>query len=467
LRTVQAYESSLQMEKDKFASSRREYENYIKLLQGLFARTARLHSSHARHNALLYTIHQGLQQMQAAERLVVAECDKLKSQGKTAKGKAATDPAAAADGSTPVLKVHLQKRNADLLLHVGMTIPTPMGDGVIEKIFPDSNKVVVKLPYGLMYAHLPRAMNWFSVATDAVDASNVLESVSGLHGVQQRFHESLQGCIFPPRAEAAGIRALVAQQRRGEEETGAVTDNDEVSVDGSEVGETSAASVSDQPPSQQEVPAAMDVADADGEDEPSMLRSSSTRRNGDSSNGEQPSAFPLPVFSASPPARSAVKKALETELSDEYAAILLQSLPLAFAPAGMTHLHQSRTLVSLCAPLISTFPQLSAHSSIHPLRGIRTVREQRGPESPAPERRGLRAARAAEPVLLLPGAAHAPRRGWRRRCWKRDCNPAGSHGITGLARRRPALARVSISSGACLSIWWLLTRAAVLFADTV
>jgi hypothetical protein len=78
----------------------------------------------------------------------------------------------------------------------------------------------------------------------------------------------------------------------------------------------------------------MDVADADGDEDPFMLRSSSTRRNGDVSSGEQPSAFPLPVFSASPPARSGVRKALETELADEYAAILLQSLPLAFAPAG-------------------------------------------------------------------------------------------------------------------------------------
>ena len=61
---------------------------------------------------------------------------------------------------TSVLRVQLTNSNKEVLLFRGQFIQTPMGTGQIESIQPNNKKVVIKLPFGLMYSCLNRVVCW-------------------------------------------------------------------------------------------------------------------------------------------------------------------------------------------------------------------------------------------------------------------------------------------------------------------
>lgn len=316
----------------------------MKLVQGLYARMVRLHSTYSRQNALLHAVYTSLQKQREDEQALTAESAKLKAIGTGAKAVRATGKAAAHSEGTLLLKVHLQKSNVDVVLQVGQSIPTPMGEGKIAKILPAEQKLVIELPFGLLYAHLPRAVSWCSTAVVSVDSTNTLVQKHSVHGIQQHYEDTLQDRLTLPAAEIARIHSLVAQQahslaRRASEEEVANTDNDEASVEDTEEMEDGTVSVS----AEAVLASAISTTDlTEAEQEPananakSSSSSNSNRRGNGNSSGEPDhvSAFPMPFDAAAVPARSIVKKKIEAEINDNFSRYLLQTLPLAFAPAG-------------------------------------------------------------------------------------------------------------------------------------
>lgn len=351
-------DSHLDMEKDKFYSTKKEHENYLKLVQGLYARMVNLHGNYSRQNGLLQQVHQSLVQQRQVEQLLSAESSKAKalsSASRSARTAGKPVPTASADDrSTPLLKVHLRKSNVHVVLHVGMTIPTPMGDAVISKILPEEQKLVLKLPYGLMYAHLPRAVSWCSATLSGADNSGTLAHPQSIHGIQQRYRDTLQHRLTLPRTEAAAIRSLLVQRRVEEDDT-AGTDNDDASAD-SDVEDSASvtAIVTATETAPQADSTTMDVSEA----EPDVVKNTKATSYAEK---DHVTVFPMPFNTSSVAPRTTVRKTLESELHDNYPQILLESLPLAFAPPGKRHIHQflvlflhfARRLQFLCGTLSS------------------------------------------------------------------------------------------------------------------
>ena len=331
---LQALDTNLEFEKGKFLSIKQEQENYLKLVQGLYARMVRLHSTYSRQNALLHSVYSSLHQQREAEQALTAESAKLKATSSSARGGRVTGKVSADAASTPLLKVHLQKSNIDVVLQVGQAIPTPMGEAIVAKILPAEHKLVLQLPFGILYAHLPRAVSWCSTATVMVDCTNTLVQRHSLQGIQQHYHDTLQERLTLPPVEIARIHSLVAQsqslaQRVFEEEV-ANTDNDEASV--SSEMEDGTQSVSEEV-----LPTAGSAESAEtteAETSNSKSAGNNNRRGNGAGDVDHSRVFPMAFDSAAVLGRSVVKKKLETEVGDKFSQYLLQTLPLAFAPAG-------------------------------------------------------------------------------------------------------------------------------------
>jgi hypothetical protein len=368
---AQAYEFNTEQESDKFSSTQREHENYVKLLQGLVARSVRLYASHNRQNALLFQLHGCLQRLRESDQRVHAECGKLRSQLAAAKHAKDGKPSSVVEQGSPIMVVHLEKANVDVVLQEDMCVFTPMGNGEISQILAEPNKVEIKLPYGVMYAHLPRVAGWIHTAQRISDARGVLAAADSVHGVQQRFQDSLYERLSMPAADAAAIQAFLAQQQRGEEDAGALTDHDEASDDGSEAldGSSNPASLPETtaPPSQsQQDSSEMEVAEGENEDEGGHhLRSGPARSSALTASADKDASrqrFPLQVpATAGRGARVAAKKALEAEVLHNYPQVLLDSLPIAFAPACkstcecfLTVVYRAETLLHCYLSLATT-----------------------------------------------------------------------------------------------------------------
>lgn len=321
-----------------FFSTKTEQENYLRLVQGLYARMVRLHSTYARQNALLHTVHSSLHQQREDELALTTESARLKAIGSGARAVRVTGKSAADSAGHPLLlKVHLRKSNIDVVLQVGQSIPTPMGEGKIATILPAEQKLVIQLPFGLLYAHLPRAVSWCSTAVVSVDSTNTLVQTHSVHGIQQRYQDSLQERLTVPAQEVARIHSLVAQSqslaRRVSDDEVAHTDNDEGSVDGSEM-EDGTVSVSGEAITSAAA-STTDLTEVENETSNAKPTSSSGNRRGNGSGeSDHSSVFPMPFEAAAVPARSIVKKKLEAEVVNNFSQYLLQTLPLAFAPAG-------------------------------------------------------------------------------------------------------------------------------------
>eukprot|EP01038_Epipyxis_sp_PR26KG_P008529 gene8529-11529_t len=160
----QSYLTSIEILNKDFIKSKESENNYIRFLQGLYARSLRIHQSLCQQNVMLLYSYNALKlRKEAVEKLTKVEAilklilDDKKNLTKS-------------DNDVQVLKVFLRKSNKDVILFVGQNIMTPMGQGIILQIQPKSEKVVIKLSYGLLYATLGRMVCWggssFDVSCD-------------------------------------------------------------------------------------------------------------------------------------------------------------------------------------------------------------------------------------------------------------------------------------------------------------
>jgi hypothetical protein len=90
-----------------------------------------------------------------------------------------------APNSTDVLRVQVDRFQHELLFYTGMWMATPMGEGVVEAILPLEEKLVIKLPFGKMYATLSRAVHWRSSenSVDIHHSGALCHRWAGLPGV--------------------------------------------------------------------------------------------------------------------------------------------------------------------------------------------------------------------------------------------------------------------------------------------
>jgi len=181
----QAVQHSLLSESKRVNSMRKEQESYFRALQGAHMRGLLLQNAHARQNAMTWDVLTALKRRKSGAALLDSEIQRLKTLYSNAKpirstaknkdgrvnGKATTeaqpDPA-----STSVLRVSLAGTTKEITLYRGQHLETPMGVAVVIQIIPIEEKVVLKLPFGLMYAHMRRVLCW-GVSASQDDANAI------------------------------------------------------------------------------------------------------------------------------------------------------------------------------------------------------------------------------------------------------------------------------------------------------
>jgi hypothetical protein len=417
----------LETERKKFGVVKKQHENYLKLMQSLYIRSVRMHSTYSKQNVLLHQVHNSLSHQRETEAFLESECAKLKVHAEAAAasgaggggggggttrggrksnandaGSSGMASAGASTGvvvtevPTPLLRVHLQNSCCHVLLYVGQRIPTPMGLGTVTTILPESKKLVLKLPFGLLYAHLARAVSWCSAAQAGGS------DLYSIHGIQQHFQDHAAQLLTLPPATASAIRQLICQHESGgasvvavavagaggagvaaaaaaagggggdTADEGAATDSDGGGEETSEESgaEDSGSAVPSSQTTQKSAPAAV-AGDSASEQESNggniystttynrnnrkpFVASAAVSSSATSAAAPEPAlaaatatatasavdmdisnAFPLVASGlAAHNGRSAAKSALNDSHRDNYTQILLESLPLAFAPPG-------------------------------------------------------------------------------------------------------------------------------------
>ncbi len=156
-------------------------QNFIRLLQGLYIRALKLHSYNSKNNTMIYNILENIRRLKSYMELIndysshyqalsaIPVQTNNSSKKTSSKNKAnqnnsnvqtLLNNAGIANGETNLLKVTIKKHNKDIVLFKGQCIITPMGMGTIICIKPKELKVVLKLPYGLLYAHVAKVVSW-------------------------------------------------------------------------------------------------------------------------------------------------------------------------------------------------------------------------------------------------------------------------------------------------------------------
>ena len=169
----QSIQHTLLTEAKRINTARKEQESYFRALQGAHMRGLLLQNAHARQNTMTWDVLTALKRRKSGTAWLEAEIQRLKSLYSNAKpirstaknkdgrvnGKASTE-AQPNPATTSVLRVSLEGTTKEIALYRGQHLDTPMGVGVVMQILPTEEKVVLKLPFGLMYAHLRRVLCW-------------------------------------------------------------------------------------------------------------------------------------------------------------------------------------------------------------------------------------------------------------------------------------------------------------------
>lgn len=132
-------------------------------MQGYLLRAIRLQTLHCAQNVMLADLLISLRNQRKVTAKLDAETKYLASmlEGKIFTGANRFDLLPQKfDGSTNVLRVFLQKAGKEVVLYKGMRMLTPMGEGEIKAIHPKEEKLVVQLPFGVLYANIRRAVCW-------------------------------------------------------------------------------------------------------------------------------------------------------------------------------------------------------------------------------------------------------------------------------------------------------------------
>ena len=150
----------------KLSKDKREQENYFRVIQGYTIRSIKLHGLYNFQNIVLTDVIDTLQNRRSVIGALETETTRLKALLASEKKLSAKADSShprhqqTRETETSVLKVYLEKARKEVTLFKGQQIATPMGIGIIEAIIPQDEKLVVRLPFGLLYANLRRAVCW-------------------------------------------------------------------------------------------------------------------------------------------------------------------------------------------------------------------------------------------------------------------------------------------------------------------
>lgn len=162
---IMAFKVKFNQTKKHFTDIKEEQENYLHILQVLYMRALKLHKSYCFQNSMMYDILAALKRRNQLAISIENDTQKLKSmlqpakRGPVAKSKD-KDLAGLVEGETSVLRVELKKSGKTVLLYKNMWITTPMGEGQVVTILPLQQKIIIKLPFGMMYSHIARVVSW-------------------------------------------------------------------------------------------------------------------------------------------------------------------------------------------------------------------------------------------------------------------------------------------------------------------
>jgi len=162
---MMAYKVKYNQTKRNFSDIKEEQENYLHVLQVLYMRALKLHKAYSFQNSMMYDILAALKRRNELAASIENDTQKLKSMLQPAKRGPASkskdkDNSGLVEGETSVLRVELKKSGKTVLLYKNMWICTPMGEGQVITILPLQQKIIIKLPFGLMYSHIARVVSW-------------------------------------------------------------------------------------------------------------------------------------------------------------------------------------------------------------------------------------------------------------------------------------------------------------------
>lgn len=161
----QSYQYSVISNAKRISADRKQQEGYYKVMQGAYMRALLLQSAHTKQSTMIWDVLNALRRRKSATKAIEESITKLKAQVSSSKprGKASSkvkDVDNGNDGSTAVLCVFLKGINKEVYLYRGQWVATNMGEGCIENIYPDQEKVIIALPFGTMYSNIRRVVCW-------------------------------------------------------------------------------------------------------------------------------------------------------------------------------------------------------------------------------------------------------------------------------------------------------------------
>lgn len=203
-----------------FSEVKTAQENYLKIMQGLIARSVFLHGTYSRHNTIIIHLYETLKRQRLLEQLLLTSTmqerrdvaddtdnggdsdvdddsnssddnydhddssdddnDDLVMNKKPPPLQSTTNhnninhkiningmiSKSGDKGLVSFLIIHVANRQRHVLLYIGQQLMTPMGNGIITQLRPHDNMVTCQLPFGFLYAHISRVVGWCRVVCD-------------------------------------------------------------------------------------------------------------------------------------------------------------------------------------------------------------------------------------------------------------------------------------------------------------
>lgn len=167
----QSLTSAIEVKTKAFISSKKEEENYLLILQAVYAKQIKLQAIQSNRNCMLFDMQEALERKQQAIKTLDSDIQTLKTNLSSKLLKPLGQSSLPQDESS-ILRVHLNKSNKDVVLFKGQCLNTPMGLGSIVSINPKALTVVIQLSFGKMYSSVSRVVSWRGGANEPLDASS-------------------------------------------------------------------------------------------------------------------------------------------------------------------------------------------------------------------------------------------------------------------------------------------------------
>jgi hypothetical protein len=167
----------------RIATNRSGEDNYLRVLQGLYCRSLRVHRLLNRKISVVGDILVALERRREMGELLESGLKTVKTATAAKKGsKNSSKEAKGAEvlASPLMLRVTVPGRDGDVVFHKGQWICTPNGEGRVVEIRSAERKLTVDLGYGTMHSTVAAAVGWMECA---YEATAVTSPDAQIHGI--------------------------------------------------------------------------------------------------------------------------------------------------------------------------------------------------------------------------------------------------------------------------------------------